>query len=105
MHKLNRKGQSIIEYAVVITIVLGSLLAIGLYMKRGLQGRWKAVVDDLGDQYDPSVAQTGVRHLILSNTKTDITTEEISSGFWTTRTDQTNTEEKKFGWIQVGPPE
>lgn len=46
-----RKAQSTLEYAVLIIIVIGALLSIQQYVKRGLQGRMRQAADDIGDQY------------------------------------------------------
>ncbi len=46
-----RKAQSTLEYAVLIIIVIGALLAIQNYIKRGVQGRMRQAADDIGDQY------------------------------------------------------
>ncbi len=49
---LNQKrGQSTIEYAILIVIIIGALLTIQVYIKRGIQGRLKSSADDIGDQY------------------------------------------------------
>ena len=45
------KGQSTLEYAVLIIIVLGALLSIQVYIKRGIQGRLRSATDDIGEQY------------------------------------------------------
>jgi Flp pilus assembly pilin Flp len=49
---LNQKrGQSTLEYAVLIVVIIGALLTIQVYIKRGVQGRLKSSADDIGDQY------------------------------------------------------
>ncbi len=49
---LNQKrGQSTLEYAVLIVVIIGALLTIQVYIKRGVQGRLKSASDDIGDQY------------------------------------------------------
>lgn len=66
---LNQKrGQSTLEYAVLIIIVIAALLSIQVYIKRGLQGKMKQTTDDIGDQY--SVGNTNVveRTITVSNT-------------------------------------
>ena len=45
------KGQSTLEYAVLIIIIIGALLSIQAYIKRGVQGRLKQATDDVGDQF------------------------------------------------------
>jgi hypothetical protein len=58
----NRKGQSTGEYALVFAIILGAIVAMQTYVKRGIQGRVKAGTDymaretmDIGPvtQFDP----------------------------------------------------
>jgi len=47
---LNQKrGQSTLEYAVLIVVIIGALLTIQTYIKRGVQGRLKSAADDIGD--------------------------------------------------------
>lgn len=46
-----QKAQSTLEYAVLIIIVIGALLAIQNYIKRGVSGRLRQASDDIGDQY------------------------------------------------------
>lgn len=53
-----KKGQSTLEYAILIIIIIGALLSIQVYIKRGVQGRLKSATDDIGDQF--SVGNTNV---------------------------------------------
>ncbi len=96
------RGQSVFEYLVMVTIVLAAFLAIGNYAKRALQGRWKAAVDDLGDQYDPRVANSRVQYTVGSRTSTRVETMNSVDGYWTSRSDKTNSLETKTGYISVG---
>src|SRR5208283_1798928 len=63
---LNQKrGQSTLEYAVLIVVIIGALLTIQVYIKRGVQGRLKSAADDIGDQYsdgNTNVIQTTIRN-------------------------------------------
>ena len=52
-HFNKKKGQSTLEYAVLIVIIIAALLAMNQYIKRGLQGRLKSATDDIGDQFSP----------------------------------------------------
>ena len=45
----NRKGQNTAEYAILIAVVIGAIVAMQLYVKRGLQGKVKDVSDIVGD--------------------------------------------------------
>ena len=71
----NRSGQSALEYAVLVVIIIGALLSIQFYLKRGIQGRLKSSADDIGDQY--SVGNTNV--LKTTNTHSE-TSETFSNG-------------------------
>lgn len=56
MFNLNKRGQSTLEYAVIIAVIVGALLAIQVYIKRGIQGRLKQASDDIGDQFSPGAS-------------------------------------------------
>jgi hypothetical protein len=62
------KGQSTLEYAVLIIIVIGALLSIQVYIKRGIQGRLRSATDDIGDQYSPGNTNVRKTVTVLSNT-------------------------------------
>ena len=46
------KGQSTLEYAMIIAVVVAALLAMNIYMKRGVQGKLRESIDSVGEQYD-----------------------------------------------------
>ncbi len=50
-NRKRKKGQSTLEYAVLIVIVIGALLSLQVYIKRGIGGRFKSASDDIGDQF------------------------------------------------------
>ena len=100
------KAQSTLEYVILTTIILAVFLSMSMYFKRGIQGRWKSTVDDLGEQYDPRVTNSSIRQVLVANTITVVTTVPASlygqNGVWTMRTDQTNSLETKTGSSVVG---
>ena len=63
-----RKGQSTLEYAILIIIIIGALLAAQPYIKRGVQGRLKSATDDIGDQFSPG--NTNVVKTVITNSAT-----------------------------------
>ena len=97
-----RRGQSTLEYVILLTVVVGALLGIQNYFKRGLQGRWKSAMDELGDQYDKDTTNSTVLHTIVSNAATYVTTMNSVNGIWTFRSDSSNSLETKSGFITVG---
>jgi hypothetical protein len=46
--KWSKRAQTTAEYAVLIALVIGAVVAMQIYVKRGIQGRVKAVVDHVG---------------------------------------------------------
>lgn len=53
LNKRRKKGQSTLEYAILIIIIIGALVSIQVYVKRGIQGRLKGAADDIGEQFSP----------------------------------------------------
>lgn len=51
---LRRKGQSTLEYAMIIAVVVAGLLLLQHYIRRGYAGRLKAASEQMGEQYDPT---------------------------------------------------
>lgn len=102
MLKKMKKGQTTIEYAMLLVIVIGSFIAIQNYLKRGVQGRWQDAVDTLGDQYDPRYADTSIEHTLNSTTQTQIMALDEGDGYWTRREDETSSTETKTGYTAVG---
>jgi len=49
---IRKRAQSILEYAGLIAIVVGALIAMQVIIKRGLQGKMRETADDIGAQYD-----------------------------------------------------
>ncbi|HLF66529.1 MAG TPA: class III signal peptide-containing protein [Gammaproteobacteria bacterium] len=102
MLKIKKKGQTTLEYLILLTVIIGAFLAVGNYVKRGIQGRWKSAIDDMGEQYDPRVANAFVRHTMSAQQNTVILSINAVEGTWTSRTDSGNTVDSKGGFIAVG---
>jgi len=51
----NKRAQSTLEYAILIAVVVGALIGMQTYVKRGLQGRLRAATDDVGSQFEPAL--------------------------------------------------
>ena len=102
MLKKMKKGQTALEYTLLLIIVMGSFVGIQNYLKRGLQGRWRASVDSLGEQYDPRTAVSNITHTLTSTTNSSIITFNAPGGYWTKRTDRTSSSESKMGNTIIG---
>lgn len=67
----NKKGQSTLEYALVIAIIIAGLLLMQHYVRRGYAGRLRSASDDMGEQYDPTVSTSNyniVQHSKVQST-------------------------------------
>ena len=51
LNNRRKKGQSTLEYAILIVVILAALLTIQTYMKRSVQGKIRSASDDIGDQF------------------------------------------------------
>ena len=49
-----KDGQTILEYAILIALVVGVLLIMQTFVKRGYQGSLKASADRMGEQFSTS---------------------------------------------------
>lgn len=104
------RAQGTVEFLILMIILIGALIAMQSYIKRGLQGRWKASLDDVGDQYDPAAVNSFMNYslIVQSNSVVRATPaiDPVTSlqGFITNRVDLTNSVETKQGYMTVAPP-
>lgn len=92
---LRKKGQSTLEYAIVIGVVVAALLALNAYMKKGVQGKLKESTDQIGKQFDPNTFQNAWKSESggttttneVRDTDTGATTSTIAQGETVTRTE------------------
>jgi len=94
----NKKGQSTLEYALIIAVIVAGLLLMQMYIKRGYAGRLKSSTDDMGEQFDPNFYTADFDIEQHSDTQQTIVNRETNT---THNDDQTNTktgEEKIGAW-------
>ena len=79
---IKRKGQSTLEYAMIIAIVAGGLIAMQIYMKRGVEGKMQESADSIGQQFDAS------KTIVKTTTKrAGISVEQTTGGVTTVYSD------------------
>jgi hypothetical protein len=73
-----KKGQSVMETAVLVLVIVGALIAMQIYLKRGIQGRLRGGVDSIGEQYDPQATSSSftINHTSNATTTTNTSTQE-----------------------------
>ena len=105
------KGQSTLEYAILIIIIIGALLSIQVYIKRGVQGRLKGAADDIGDQFSPGNMNSVMTTTTFSKskdtftsgvTKSVLTAQEVTKD--TLTADIINVEQEFWGQEQPATP-
>ncbi|MBP7835975.1 MAG: hypothetical protein KA022_00685 [Candidatus Omnitrophica bacterium] len=98
---MNRKAQSTLEYALIIAAVVGALVAINAYMKKGVQGRLKESTDQIGKQFDASGSFTSAWKSEGSGTTVTTETRDTSTGATTSKVEQaekiTKSESEEWG--------
>ena len=102
----DKKAQSTLEFAVVIMCVVAALLAMQIYLKRGMQGRLRQAADELGSAYSPGNTSSDTWIEQSSTTTTTVKTEDYYGDLATTSKieyseDQPDTE-RRHGWEKVG---
>lgn len=68
------RGQSTLEYAVLMAAVISALLAMQIVSKRAVSGRLRASTDQIGPQWDPANATYRVKISSVSERKEETTT-------------------------------
>lgn len=89
MFRRSLRGQSTLEYVILIGFVVAALIAMGVYMKRGVQGKLRESTDQVGEQYDP--LHTTTNYTTTSNMSQ---TETVASGGVSTTNISANTQTK-----------
>ena len=78
---MNKRGQSTVEYAVIVAVAIAALLGMQFYMKRGVQGKLRESTDQIAEQYAPgktastfTVTSSGTRNETLDTDGKSVST-------------------------------
>ncbi len=97
----NKKGQTLLEFAVLFVVVVSALVAMKPFIQQSFQGKLKETLDGMGKQYDPQ-GELHVSQVMSSNATTLMSVDTSNaSGYTTSRIDETNTEESKTETITL----
>lgn len=69
----NKKGQSMLEYALLLGVIIAAVLIMQVFIKRGFQGGLKDSADKMGDTF--SVSSTSIAQNRIMSTDQKITEE------------------------------
>jgi hypothetical protein len=104
--KINKakKAQFSLEYAIVIAVFVAALISIQVYLKRGIQGNFRKVADDIGSPYEPK--NTTSDKTLVSTTGSVITSDatgESRDKIVTKVISHDHSSETTQGWEEIGP--
>jgi uncharacterized protein (UPF0333 family) len=86
-HRIH-KGQSTVEFGVLLVVIVTALVAMQFYLRRGIQGRLRSGVDSLGEQYDPEKSRS---EFTINHTKTGVKLVNVTTqNGWYTQQSQQN---------------
>jgi hypothetical protein len=80
-----RRGQSTLEYIYILGIFIVAIIAMGIYMKRGFEGKYHELGGQMGAQYSPD-ATTTVSNITQNSTLSSNLTTNINKVYATTST-------------------
>jgi len=63
----DKNGQSTLEFVVLFVVVIAALVAMQVYLKRGIQGRLRESSDQLGQQFSPGRTTSNIKTDTFSN--------------------------------------
>lgn len=72
------KAQSILEYSIAVGCVVAALIAMQIYIKRGIEGRLKQTADEIGEQYAPENITTDITNTLTSTQIDESETEALT---------------------------
>ncbi len=82
LYRRHKRGQSVMETGILIIVIVSALIAMQVYLKRGIQGRMRSGVDSIGEQYDPQATTSDftINHVSSVTTMTNTSSGTVSSG-------------------------
>ena len=73
MLHIGKKGQSTLEYAMIIAVVVGGLIAMQIYMKRSVQGKLRQSTDSIGGQFEAANTTSTITRTHVGKTVSTVT--------------------------------
>jgi len=96
MFRHSSRGQSTLEYVILIGFVVAALIAMGFYMKRGFEGKLRESTDQVGEQYSSGNTTSSY------TTSTNMSQNEVVGAGGASTTTIANNTQTKTGSESVG---
>ena len=82
-NQTRRRGQSVLEYSLMVVVLIVVILAMNVYFKRALQGKWKSTSDQIGKQFTTNEFYTTETRQQSAREEVTGTAGEVASNNWT----------------------
>lgn len=73
---IRQDGQSTVEYALLVGIIVAAALAMQVYVKRGTMGKMRDAADQIGEQFEPLATEHEYTSSYTSTGRTEKATTE-----------------------------
>lgn len=93
-----RNGQSTLEYAVLIGVIVAGLVGMQVYIKRGFQGKLKESADSMGSQFSPGETVSNYTTKSGTSSSESTTTAGSSTTLITSQTNNRTGQEQVSGF-------
>lgn len=93
LRTLNKKAQSTLEYAVLFGVIVAGLIAMQVYMKRGVQGKLQDSADNIGEQYSVTSTSGSTTVRTKSSSREDILSGDAAGNPFSLRTSRKSSSE------------
>ena len=82
MFREKRKGQSILEYAILMGVIVAVVIAIQIYVKRAVHGNLKSRADQIGEQFTTGEVYTKQNISQTARREERLTGDADGTGAW-----------------------
>jgi Flp pilus assembly pilin Flp len=101
---MRRQAQSTLEFALLVVAVAAALIAMDIYLKRGIQGKLRQSADELGQQYAPGNTSSSITTETSGHVITNVYSDTVGNRTETTTiTNILSESEKRSGTETVSP--
>jgi Flp pilus assembly pilin Flp len=78
----DKKGQSVLEYSILLAVAILVIVGGQVYFKRALHGKWKETSDQIGEQFTTAQTYTVQRTQQSARKETSGVAADFKAGAW-----------------------